>query len=410
MLLKRKLDELHEKVKGSQNKGSFLMKLQHLRDSLPHYDGLGDYKPLYDKLNAIESEIQSIVEVNRERNLEIKLQLLEEAELYKDKEDWKEIAPFFRDFKMRWLKTGRVLEEREEEIETAFEDLASHFHERKKEYMEQLNIELAAKADKFDALIAKAEEFKDHPNLKTARFQFNQLFKEWKSLGKVPKSEEYDPWATFREISDHFYKRIKDAKAEKQRQPQFRQRNRFNSSHAGGYRQNNRLPSSDSTPRLNTDKDRLDFKLKLCQQAEGLRNMDPKSALEQAKELQELWKKSGLTPRFKKKELQDRFRNAIDIVYQKRSIYINARKLEDNYTSLSKADQIKTQIIALKAMIKDDELELKELEDNAHNHDSRSEVYSVDKILAGKVNEQHRKISVKKLLLHELELMYLASN
>jgi hypothetical protein len=423
-LLRKKIEDLRLVVRSSQNKGSFLMKLQHLRDTLPQYDGLGDYVPLFEMLEEIEVEIKSLVEHNRERNLEIKKALLDEIEPYKTKEDWKEIIPFYKDFKLRWLKTGRVVEEKEEEIEGQYQKVIEYFTEKRRAYLEALNIELAAKAVHFDKLIEQADAIKDHPNLKMAKFQFRKLFQDWKQLGKVPKSEEYDPWAKFREISDHFYKRLKESKS--QRPPRrFDGQDKFNRGprtygnsprpEGVGFQ---RLPftkpeghvDEETVPKLLTERDRLEYKLKLCQRAEALRNEETPKAIAQGRKLQELWKNSGLVPRLRKKELQDRFRNAIDIVFQKRSIYINARKLEENYTSLSKGDQVKTQIIALKAMIREDENELREMEDNAGNQSSRSDVFTMDKIIAGKLHEQRRKISVKNLLLHELELLYLASN
>jgi hypothetical protein len=427
MMLKKKFDDLHDIVKKSQNKGSFLMKLQHLRESIPTYDGLGDYRPLFKKIELIEQEIKSIVGVNRERNLEIKLALLEEAKPYKDVEDWKQVAPFFRDFKMRWLKTGRVLEAQEEEVESAFQEWVAYFNVRKEAYLAELNIELAAKAVKFDEIIAKAEELKDNPNLKFARFQFHKLFQDWKSLGKVPKSEEYDPWATFRDICDYFYKRVKESKPERPHKKMGRGRSPFKPQGfqrpLGGdtvtaprqegtfQRQTPKWePQEEVLPPLFSEKDRIDYKLKLCQRAEALRNADARTSLEQAKHLQELWKKSGLVPRHKKRELQDRFRNAVDVIYQKRSIYVNARKMEEHYTELSKPDQIKTQIIVLKGMIKEDERELVQLEEEAQQQSGRTEIYTADKLLAGKVQEQRRKIQVKLSLLQELELQYLAAN
>lgn len=425
-LLRNKIEELRQTVRSSQNKGSFLMKLQHLRETLPHYDGLGDYLPLFEMLDEIEGEIKNLVEQNRERNLEIKKALLAEIEPYKTKEDWKEIIPFYKDFKLRWLKTGRVVEEQETEIEGQYLQVLAYFTEKRRAYLEALNKELTAKAVHFDKLIEQADALKDHPNLKMAKFQFRKLFQEWKDLGKVPKSEEYDPWAKFREISDHFYKRLKEAKNQRparrfdgqdrfQRGPRsFNSGSRPTGGQVGYQRQPVSRPEAhleeESVPKFFNEKDRLDYKIKLCQRAEALRNEETPKAIAQGRKLQELWKNSGLVPRLRKKELQDRFRNAIDIVFQKRSIYINARKLEENYTQLSKADQIKTQIIALKAMIREDEKELRDMEDNAGNQTTRGDVYTMDKIMAGKLHEQRRKISVKNLLLHELELLYLASN
>src|SRR5690554_4625643 len=53
--VKEKVDKLKQDIEENQNKGSFLMKLIHLRDSLMQYDALGDFVPLIEELNNLES-------------------------------------------------------------------------------------------------------------------------------------------------------------------------------------------------------------------------------------------------------------------------------------------------------------------------------------------------------------------
>jgi hypothetical protein len=62
--------------------------------------------------------LEDIIQKNRERNLEIKKGLIQEAEALKNDTDWKNTAEEFKNLKMRWIKTGPVEKEFEEEIET----------------------------------------------------------------------------------------------------------------------------------------------------------------------------------------------------------------------------------------------------------------------------------------------------
>ncbi|HAI77155.1 MAG TPA: DUF349 domain-containing protein, partial [Microscillaceae bacterium] len=53
-IAKQKVENLRNLVEDNQNKGSYLMKLIHMRKYLADFDGLGDYKALFDQLDQIE--------------------------------------------------------------------------------------------------------------------------------------------------------------------------------------------------------------------------------------------------------------------------------------------------------------------------------------------------------------------
>ncbi len=49
-----KVASLEKAVEESENKGSYLMKLIHLRENLAKFDALGNYPALFDRLDAVE--------------------------------------------------------------------------------------------------------------------------------------------------------------------------------------------------------------------------------------------------------------------------------------------------------------------------------------------------------------------
>lgn len=77
--VQEKVAKLIEAIQENQNKGSFLMRLIHLRESLFASDALGDFVPLIDSLNEQEAYLSQIIQGNRSKNLEVKLALIEEA-------------------------------------------------------------------------------------------------------------------------------------------------------------------------------------------------------------------------------------------------------------------------------------------------------------------------------------------
>ena len=106
--VKEKVEKLKADIHENQNKGSFLMKLIHLRDSLYATDALGDFIPLIEELNQQETYLNEIIQANRTKNLEVKKGLILEAEAMKNDTDWKETAEKFKDLKLRWINTGPV--------------------------------------------------------------------------------------------------------------------------------------------------------------------------------------------------------------------------------------------------------------------------------------------------------------
>ena len=63
--VKEKVEKLKADIHENQNKGSFLMKLIHLRDSLYATDALGDFIPLIEELNQQETYLNEIIQANR---------------------------------------------------------------------------------------------------------------------------------------------------------------------------------------------------------------------------------------------------------------------------------------------------------------------------------------------------------
>src|SRR5690606_41390549 len=58
--VEEKVAQLKKDIETNQNKGSFLMKLKHLRDSLMRYDALGDFVPVIEELNRMETSLEEI--------------------------------------------------------------------------------------------------------------------------------------------------------------------------------------------------------------------------------------------------------------------------------------------------------------------------------------------------------------
>ena len=202
--LKSKVLEVTSKIDTTENKGSFLMKLVHLKEQLPTHDGLGDYLSLLEKINQYESLVRDIIQKNRQRNTEIKSALIAETSVLDEITNWKEATEKAHDIKARWIKTGSAEEEKNSELEEEFWAKISHFFDRKKQFFEDKQKLSDYRKRKYEELVMEAERLVDLHG--KARFdKVKELKEQWKENGGIP-AEQYLP------LHDNFQKALKGGK------------------------------------------------------------------------------------------------------------------------------------------------------------------------------------------------------
>ncbi|MFY0607430.1 MAG: DUF349 domain-containing protein [Cyclobacteriaceae bacterium] len=186
--LKAKVDQLESNIESSQNKGSFLMKLIHLRELLAKHDGLGDYAALETRLLNIESKLQGLIEANRQRNSEIKRALIAEITTASEKINWKEATQEIHDIKAKWIKTGSPKEEDQEELEQQFWGVIDAFFEKKKEFYEDKK-RLGDKRKKaYQGLVDEAKKV-GYLSGEAKANKINELKSQWEEVGNIQKED-----------------------------------------------------------------------------------------------------------------------------------------------------------------------------------------------------------------------------
>ncbi len=197
--LEKKIDEVIEKINATENKGSFLMKLVHLREHLPLHDGLGDYAVLLDRIEKNESLVRDIIQKNRVRNSEIKNNLLEETKAAVEIINWKEATEKVNDVKTRWIKTGSAEEDKNEGLEEEFWKLIQEFYDRKKQFFEDKVKLTEHRKRQYQEIIEEAKKLADIHG-KERFTKVKELKEGWKEVGGIP-AEFYQPLHT--EFNQH---------------------------------------------------------------------------------------------------------------------------------------------------------------------------------------------------------------
>ncbi len=366
--LKEKVEKLKSDIEENQNKGSFLMKLIHLRDALMHSDALGDFVPLIDELNQQEEALNEIIQVNRSKNLELKEALIQEAEALKDDTDWKTTTEAFKDLKMRWIKTGPVEKELQEEIEGQFNDAVQHFFENRRHYYEGLALQAEENIKVYEALVVQAREAHDFPDAKIAFDISKKIQKQWKEAGKVPAEKRQPLWDEFSRLNNRIFSRYKR--------------------------------TLDTGPQMNP----RELMRKLETLTEEIKKLagQPSSyqLIGRAKEIQEEFRK---LPQRKPKDANltvRSFQFFSDIVFEKAFLEKLVHGKYPDFDEKPEQEQIQIKTALLKDLLHRDQTELDTAQDNTENFRVQSGDFDI--MMKKKLFGLKRKVDVKNYILKQL--------
>ncbi len=196
----REVEAVKEKIETNTNKGSFLMKVIHLKETLHEFDAIGDFESLYITLNKLHTELNEYIEANRQKNLDIKTALLEELKPVVESHDWKVSSALIKEIQGKWLKTGAVANEKKEEIEEAFKSLTQRFYERRSSFYSDLEKMSEEKEAAFEVFLKKSEGLKSLKDISALRKAISVAKEEWHALGKIKPSRHNEFWQQFQSI------------------------------------------------------------------------------------------------------------------------------------------------------------------------------------------------------------------
>lgn len=366
--LEEKVAQLEKDIAENQNKGSFLMKLIHLKDSLMHYDALGDFVPLIEKLSQQETYLEEIIQSNRKKNLEIKKELIKEAESLMDSTDWKKTSEDFKNLKLRWIKTGPVDKALEEEVNEPFNAAINTFFENRKNYFEGLALQAEENIKVYENLLLQARQAHELKDVKLAFEISKKIQKQWKESGRVPADKRQPLWDEFSKLNNRIFSKYKRAAQS--------------------------VPSM-SPGILLRKVERMTQEMKELAKAP----FSPEH-LATAKRLQAEWKK---LPHRKPREAQQNVRAfslAMDLVFEKSFLNRLSLSKYHDFEQKEVQEQKQIQISILKDLLSRDQKELETIKDNTDKFRTTGDDFET--LIQRKINSYKRKVAVKNQLLSEL--------
>ncbi|MGM0580248.1 MAG: DUF349 domain-containing protein [Bacteroidota bacterium] len=359
--LKEKVDKVQHQIETEDNKGSFLMKVLNLKESLSSFDGIGDFVALKKRLEMLEKMLEDYISQNRRRNLEVKSTLIEEAKSYAANPDWREATEKLKELRQRWIRVGAVEEDKKEEVESAFQSIYDEFYEKKKAFHEAKKEMMAAREKQYELLIEKAKKLQDDKSEPEELAQkSNSLVEEWKSLENIPKEKYASLLKEFKKYTQ------KGRKSGNPKNPKFQ-------------------------PKENNDQE----KLALIEELKEAQKVNPSEAVEKAKAIQQKWKNSGKTFN---KSLNEEYFTLNDYIFEKSFLEnLFERKAKKG---LEEKDAIKLKMNILRDLIARDQRELNVFEENLEKFNLGTQ--KLDKMVGFKHEKQKRKLAVKQQIMEEL--------
>jgi hypothetical protein len=138
-------------------------------------------------------------------NLDLKIDLVEQAESLAMSEEWKKTTETFHRLTTEWKGIGHTLNKKNEELWQRFLAAKSTFFERKREHSKTIEQELEQNYIIKQGLVEKAEALKESTEWNVATQAYAALMDEWKKTGRVPQEKGDELWNKFTEARDHFF-------------------------------------------------------------------------------------------------------------------------------------------------------------------------------------------------------------
>ena len=362
-LAKNKVDILAREVTTVQNKGSFLTKVVQMKAYLGEFDGLGDFLPLFDQLEQMESYLRGLIQNNQIKNLEIKRALIQDAVQLAEQEDILKATEDLLEIKIKWVKTGPVDKQFQDELSEEFQAVLDAFFLRRRAYFEEKNRQIDEKIAILQGFIDSVHQLRKAEDIDDSVVKVKELQKDWKTILGLPPKKQSMLWKNFKKANDMFFEKY------------------------------NRIKGIDYKPRvdprvqeLNTMTGELEIKLG------DQENMAATAEL--AKAYLVKWKEVSAQIKTIDRSMAERFRNACDKIFEMNYLLRVISYRHANLNEKPRLEQLKIMINQMDYMTKKEKGELDDFIAQAERDRQMEE-----KPIQSKINTQKRKISMKEMLL-----------
>lgn len=245
------------------------------------------FKGAVDKVFDRRREHEESLKGTHEENIKLKQALIARLEplvnvIHEKHNQWQDALKEVMAITEEYKKVGHAGRKENEEAWTKFKALSDTFFKNKNDHYQARKKDNAANIQLKTELCIAAEGLKDSTDWKTTSQELVRLQEEWKKVGHIFDKTNQKLWTRFKAACDEFFNR-----------------------------KSNHFSAIDGEQETN-----YAAKIALIEQAEKFEmTEDNQSNLDQLRDFQRQWTEIGLVPIKKKDEVHQRFRAAMDKLY-----------------------------------------------------------------------------------------------
>lgn len=265
-------------------------------------------KELLAKFRKHKADHNRSLELEKEANLKIKYEIIEELkDLVNKEESLNETFRQFRELQMKWRQAGVVPQSSLKDLWENYHHHVEKFYDYVKINKELRDLDLKKNMETKIVLCEKAEELLLESNVIKAFNNLQKLHNQWRETGPVPIENKEEIWERFKEATA-----------------------KINKKHHAFFDEQKEV-----------QKKNLELKTTLCEKAEEIstREINSHSGWDKNSnalvEVQNEWKKLGFAPKKHNNKIYKRFRKACDTFFQrKREFYASYRQEQQDNLQL----------------------------------------------------------------------------
>lgn len=161
----------------------------------------------YGKLRAEISDKASSIELEKEKNLKAKYDILEKLRELTSGEESSKSFSNLKELQNEWKNTGPVPSAKAKELWANYNALVEMFYNNRSIYFELKELDRKKNLESKIEVVERCEGLSNEENVAEAIKELKKLHEEFKNIGPVPKEEQEPLWVRFKEASDKVYSR-----------------------------------------------------------------------------------------------------------------------------------------------------------------------------------------------------------
>ncbi|MEY3470500.1 MAG: hypothetical protein RLZZ575_960, partial [Actinomycetota bacterium] len=216
----RKFQELENEIlltlqRLKENKGNAeaaLKLVERVKSTLTTPNFVGDITHLTNKLEELQvvaavkkAEFSAAKAIAKEKAMEKRKQLVEEAEKLVNSKQWKVTTQRFKDIVEEWKKLPHGSKSEEQALWKRFSTARSAFDKARRQYFSSLESSRKEATKIKSEIVEQAKKIVDSKDWNDTANKFRNLMSKWKSAPILERKEEQKLWKEFKVAQDAFF-------------------------------------------------------------------------------------------------------------------------------------------------------------------------------------------------------------